>query len=72
MTTAFLLLIHAAGLALTLLSIWRSGQRPQVLLYAFILDYVLRLATIDAMGRALAGRGPRRLRAAVPYLSRLP
>jgi hypothetical protein len=72
MITAYLLLVHAAGLALTVFSILRSGQRPQVLLYAFILDYILRLITIEMMGRAIGGRGFSGLRATVPYLTRLP
>lgn len=41
-----LFLVHASGLALTIWTIVRSGDRPQVLLYAFVLDYLLRLATV--------------------------
>ena len=65
MITLFLLLMHAAGLAFAIFSIVQSGQRPQVLLYAFILDYTLRLTTIGA----LSAPG---LRFALPYVSRPP
>ena len=50
-----LFLVHASGLALTVWTIVRSGDRPQVLLYAFVLDYLLRLATVYA----LTHRAPR-------------
>jgi hypothetical protein len=39
-TILYLLLVNLAGLALTIAGIVRSGDRPQVLLYAFILDYL--------------------------------
>jgi hypothetical protein len=60
----FILLAHAAGLALSIWTIVRSGDRPQVLLYAFILDYGFRLATVYVLSR----RAP----ALAPYLSSLP
>jgi hypothetical protein len=50
-----LLLVHAGGLALTIWAIVRSGDRPQVLLYAFILDYLLRLATVYWLTRHARG-----------------
>jgi hypothetical protein len=59
-----LVLAHAAGLALTIFTIVRSGDRPQVLLYAFILDYCFRLATIYVLTR----HGP----ALAPHLSSRP
>ena len=42
----YILAVNLAGLALTIWGIVRSGDRAQVLVYAFILDYCLRLATI--------------------------
>lgn len=65
MISFFLLLLHAAGLAFAIFSIMQSGQRPQVLLYAFILDYTLRLTTIGAL--ALPP-----FRAALPFVTRPP
>ena len=65
MITFFLLLMHAAGRAFAFFSIMQSGQRPQVLLYAFILDYTLRLTTIGALSAPP-------LRFALPYVTRPP
>jgi hypothetical protein len=51
-------IIHAAGLALTVLGILQSGERPPVLVYQFILAYALRLVTIRVMQQALARNTP--------------
>ena len=64
-------IVHAVGLALTVLGIVRSGERPQVLVYAFILDYVLRLITLRLMLRTLASGTPD-LAAAVAHLTTTP
>jgi hypothetical protein len=64
-TTAFLLLMHATGLAFAIFSIKQSGERPQVLLYAFILEYLLRLTTI-----ATVSIPPFRM--AMPFITRPP
>jgi hypothetical protein len=53
-----IILVHAAGLALTIYTIVRAGDRPQVLLYAFILDYALRLVTIQLLTRRAAPLAP--------------
>jgi hypothetical protein len=58
------LFVHAVGLALTIYTIVRSGDRPQVLLYAFILDYCARLITIYFLTR----RAPR----LAPFMSSPP
>jgi hypothetical protein len=65
------LVVHGVGLALTVLGIVRSGERPQVLVYAFVLDYMLRLITIRLMLRTRAGgtSGPA---AGVAYLTTTP
>jgi hypothetical protein len=63
--TAFLLLMHTAGLAFAIFSIKQSGERPQVLLYAFILEYLLRLTTIAAVSMPP-------FRFAVPFITRPP
>ena len=51
-------IIHAVGLALTVLGIVRSGERPPVLVYQFILAYALRLVTIRLMQQAVARNTP--------------
>ena len=65
MMTLFLLLMHAAGLVFAIFSIQQSGERPQVLLYAFILDYVLRLTTIATVSMPA-------FRMAMPFITRPP
>ena len=51
-------IVHAVGLALTVLGIVRSGERPPVLVYQFILAYTLRLVTIRLMQQAFARNNP--------------
>lgn len=46
--------IHLAGFAINLIGIVRSGERPQVLVYAFIIDVALRLLTIALAPAAFA------------------
>jgi hypothetical protein len=50
----------------------RAGDRAQVLVYAFILAYALRLATVFAVTRALAADGPSLLSRLAPLICRLP
>jgi hypothetical protein len=45
--------VNLIGLALAFLGIVRSGERTTVLVYAFILEFLLRLVTIQVMQRAL-------------------
>jgi hypothetical protein len=63
--------VHAVGLALTVLGIVRSGERPPVLVYQFILAYALRLVTIRVMQQALA-RNNAALTASVTSLTTTP
>jgi hypothetical protein len=46
LTTTFIVLSHAASLAFAVYTAQRGGVGAQVLLYAFIIDYILRLASI--------------------------
>jgi hypothetical protein len=64
-------IVHAVGMALTVLGIVRSGERPPVLVYQFILAYALRLVTIRVMQQALA-RNNAGLTASVTSLSTTP
>ena len=63
---------NLAVLAGAVFGVMRSGQRPQVLLYAFIVDYVLRLLTIETLTGALRDDGRAWLRRLVPLLSSPP
>lgn len=46
LTITFIVLSHAASLAFAIYTTQRSGVRTQVVLYAFIIDYILRLSSI--------------------------
>jgi hypothetical protein len=48
-----IVVVNLVGLALAFVGIVRSGERTTVLVYAFILEFLLRLVTIQAMQRAL-------------------
>ena len=71
-TTVYLLTVHLVGLAVTVAGIVRSGDRTQVLLYAFILDYGLRLATIYLATLAQRKSSPSWLKALVSLVSSPP
>ncbi len=49
MSTLHVVLVNLSGLAFVIFGIVRSGERPQVLLYAFILTYVAQLFTIETL-----------------------
>ena len=46
-------LLPVIGLLITIFGIMRSGDRPEVLVYAFILDFAMRLITVRALLQAL-------------------
>jgi hypothetical protein len=48
-----IVVVNLIGLALAFLGIVRSGERTTVLVYAFILEFLLRLVTLQVMQRAL-------------------
>jgi hypothetical protein len=52
-----IIIANVAALAGAIFGIVRSGERPQVLLYAFIIDSALRLLTIEALTRPAARHG---------------
>jgi hypothetical protein len=70
--TFYIVVVHVAGLALAIAGVVRAGDRPQVLVYAFILEYGLRLATVFAVTRTLAAREDSLLLRLAPLVSRLP
>ena len=61
MPALFVMLAHIVTLAVVVAGIVRSGQRTQVLLYAFILDFSFRLLTIHAITRILRQKPSGRL-----------
>jgi hypothetical protein len=66
MITFVLLLLHAAGLAFAIFSIMPSGQRPQVLLYAFIVDVTILAFAVLSAGLVVAVRQESRRPAGPP------
>jgi hypothetical protein len=72
MFTLYIVAVHLASLALTVGGVIRAGDRAQVLVYAFILEYALRLATVFAVTRALAMDGGSLLSRLAPLICRLP
>ena len=50
-----IVLANVAALGGAMFGVVRSGERPQVLLYAFIYDCVLRLVTIETLTRPFYG-----------------
>jgi hypothetical protein len=53
MTRRSIVLLHTGGLAATIFTLVRSGARPQILLFAYIFDYLFRLRTIAAILQSL-------------------
>jgi hypothetical protein len=50
----------------------RSGERPQVLIYAFVVEYLFRVAAIAWFAHALASRHRSVLSDLAPFVCRLP
>ena len=72
MVTLYIVAVHLASLAVAVFGVIRAGDRAQVLVYAFILEYALRLATVFAVTRALAANGASLLSRLAPLICRLP
>jgi len=72
MLTLYIIAVHLAGLVLAVGGVIRGGDRTQVLVYAIILEYALRLATVFAITRALAIGDGSRLARLAPIFCRLP
>ena len=67
MLVAFIFVTHLASLALAIVGIVRSGERPQVLLYAFVFEYLLRIASVHAGGRLIVALSSRPMPAQATY-----
>jgi hypothetical protein len=72
MFTLYIVAVHLASLALAVAGVIRAGDRAQVLVYAFILEYALRLTTVFAVTRTLAMDGSSLLSRLAPLICRLP
>jgi hypothetical protein len=72
MITLYIVAVHLASLSLAVAGVIRGGDRAQVLVYAFILECALRLATVFAVSRALAARDGSLLARLAPVFCRLP
>jgi hypothetical protein len=67
-----IILVNLIGLAFVIFGIVLSGTRPQALLYAFILNYLAQLLTLEAMMRVHRRTASPRVRAVLERLSRRP
>jgi hypothetical protein len=65
-----IVIANVAALAGAVFGVVRSGERPQVLLYAFVIDCALRLLTIEALTPRFSCRG--RLNRVAPLISSPP
>ena len=69
---AFLFASHLLSLALAIYTTRTSGVAVEILLYAFLIDYALRLGTIQCLHGAVASRGQTWMHAIAPHITRLP
>lgn len=69
---AFIVGSHLLSLALAIYTTRASGVPVQILLYAFLIDYLLRLGTIQILHAAITAQRDTFLLALAPHVSRLP
>ena len=69
---AFIFASHVLSLALAIYTTRTGGVPVEILLYAFLIDYALRLATIHHLHAAVTTRRDTWVHAIAPYVSRLP
>lgn len=69
---AFIYFSHLLSLAVTVYTARANGVRVEVLLYAFLIDYVMRLYTIALLQSAVTARRQGWLSGIAPYVTRLP
>jgi hypothetical protein len=72
MRAALIFASHLFSLALAVYTTRSSGVPVEILLYAFLIDYLLRLGTIHVLHAELAAARPGWVEALAPYISRLP
>jgi hypothetical protein len=69
---AFIFASHLLSLGLAVYTTRTSGVAVEILLYAFLIDYVLRLGSIQLLHAAMVSARPTFLHAIAPYVSRQP
>ena len=69
---AFVFASHVLSLALAVYTTQRSGVPVEILLYAFLIDYALRLAAIHTLHAGLGSPTPSLIAALAPFISRRP
>ena len=69
---AFIIAAHVLSLLLAVYTARTSGVPVEILLYAFLIDYVLRLGTIQVLHAAMMSQRDTIMLALAPYVSRLP
>lgn len=69
---AFIVGSHLLSLALAIYTTRASGVPVQILLYAFLIDYLLRLGTIQILHAAISAQRDTLLVALAPHVSKLP
>lgn len=72
MYAAFLVASHLLSLGLAVYTTRASGVPVEILLYAFLIDYGLRLGTIHYLHTAVTSRPQTWVHAIAPYISKLP
>lgn len=72
MYVAFLVASHLLSLALAIYTTRASGVRADILLYAFLIDYLLRLITIQTLHSAISAGRDTFVLALAPLVSRPP
>jgi hypothetical protein len=70
--TLYIVAVHIAALALAVAGVIGGGDRPQVLVYAFILEFGLRLLTVYVVTQSLAFRQDSLITRLAPVVCRLP
>lgn len=72
MRAAFIVASHLLSLALAIYTTLTSGVPVEILLYAFLIDYILRLGTIKVLHAELAAARTGWVDTLAPYVSRRP
>ena len=72
MRATFVVASHLLSLALAVYTTLTSGVPVEILLYAFLIDYILRLGTIKVLHAELAAARTGWVNTLAPYISRRP
>jgi hypothetical protein len=72
MYVVYVTAVHVAALAVSIGSVVHAGDRPQILIYAFVLECAAQVATVLVVTRTLASPRDMLLKRAAPMVFRLP